>query len=1503
MSHKNEYSNLLSSKVIGIQFGIMSPDEIRKQSVCEIITRDTYDNGKPKIGGLFDPRMGVLEPGLVCPTDGLDYINTPGYFGHINLAKPVFYIQYLSTIIKILKCICFKCSKLKISKEKFSEAMNMNPEDRWNFIFSKASVVLRCGQETNDGCGCKQPSKIRKEGLATLYADFALKTNEGSTDANIKLTPEYVLKIFKRITDDDIEFMGFSKYWSRPEWMICQVFAVPPPSVRPSIKHDAQQRSEDDLTHIIISIIKTNNTLKEKLNNANESVQEDWHTVLQYYIATIVDNKLPGVGQCCQRSGRPLKSLKDRLNGKTGRVRGNLMGKRVDYSARSVITADPNLSIRELGVPLKVAMNITKPVTVNERNIEFLKKLVQNGSDKWPGAKILQKKNRQITLRYIDKSIVNLDIGDIVHRHMLDGDPILFNRQPTLHRMSMMCHIAKIMKKSDTFRMNVADTKPYNADFDGDEMNLHMPQDNESDAELLNLAAVPYQIISPANNSSIVGIFQDSALGAFQFTRKDINFNKQDAMNLLMNCNNIDLNILDKDQISSFDILSQIMPNMSIKNKTKLFDESENKDVSNNIIEIDNGKYIRGNLEKGSLGSNTSGILQRICNNYGNMSCSNFIDNFQNIITDYMKTSSFSVGISDLISNEQTKKEINEKIISKKEEVKVLIEKTHFGILENETGKSNKEVFEMKVNSILNEATEEAGKSGKKSLNKDNHFVTMVNAGSKGSILNLSFMISCLGQQNVNSKRIPYGLDYRTLPHFQKFDDSPRARGFVESSYINGLAPEELFFHAMGGRTGLIDTAVKTSQTGYIQRRLIKGMEDLKLEYDMTVRNSKGKIVQYSYGDDGIDTCKIENQTFPLVFMSNSDIFKHFALNDEIYQKIDSSLHNKIKKEEYDLYNQDILYYIKSFIETRDKYVEFVNKFSSNQKVHLPVGFQFVINNIQKQLNLTNNTIVDITPLEFLKIIRVNYNNIQLPYLQTNELFKTMYFYFLSPINLINKNYNKLALIYLLENINLLYKKSIIAPGEMVGMIAAQSIGEPTTQMTLNTFHFAGVSSKSNVTRGVPRIEEILALSANTKNPSLTIHLKDKDRHDKDKATNIIHMIENTSLQDVVDFVEICYEPNTLSSLQEEDQKLVKCFNDFQNILHKCNEEDNNNDKDNFYNWIIRMKINDETLLDKNITMNDIHFAINNVYNDQVTCCFSDYNSNNLIFRIHINKIKDKTKEKNKDKKKNQMLDQSDDIHYIKSFQEELLKKIILRGVPGINKVMLRNLKGVMIKNEDKYVEIKDFYKDNEELQNIWVLDTDGTNLLNILSLDYINSSKTFTNDIVETYNVLGIEAARQCIYNEIVDVIEFDGTYINSHHIDLLCDRMCYNTTMVSIFRHGINNDNIGAIAKASFEETPEMFLRAARHGELDDMHGVSSNIMCGQEGYYGTGAFKVVLDIDKFQNYESDFKEQQYKKMTSNITDQPDKECNHITIENNINNIIEKTWGDDNDYIPDGL
>ena len=1674
------------SKIVGIQFSILSPEEIRKGSVTEITSRDTYIGNKPVLGGLFCPYMGVSEPGMLCPTDGLDYMNTPGYFGRIELAMPVFYYQHLNTIHKILRCVCLKCSRLLLNKEEHKQALKMAPDERWSYVFGVASKIKRCGDDNDEGCGCLMPKKIRKDNLATLIAEWdsdGIKgmSEEDAKKMNMQLTPDIVLKIFRRISDDDVSFMGFSPTFSRPDWMICQVLAVPPPAVRPSIKMDGQQRSEDDLTHIIVNIVKANKTLQEKMRDGAQA--HVWHMVLQYYCATLVDNNIPGAAPVAQRSGRKLKSIKERLNGKGGRVRGNLMGKRVDFSARSVITPDPNLSIRELGVPLKIAKNITKPVVVNDMNRRFLTKLVRNGPEEYPGAKILERKGGEnISLRYADRDNIVLYNGDIVHRHMMDGDGVLFNRQPTLHRMSMMCHIARIMRQGDTFRMNVGDTKPYNADFDGDEMNMHMPQDEEAEAELKNLAAVPYQIISPAKNQSIIGIFQDSLLGSYRLTRPGVSFTPRDAMNLLMAHNGVNEGLFASraERITSFQILSQIMPSFTMKYKTKGFGDNDDFATSPGVLEIVDGKYLRGQLDKDVLGGGSNGLITRTCNDFGNMAASDFIDNLQNIVTEYMKGSAYSVGISDLIANRSTNDQIAQSITAKKKEVKNLIDQTYLGIFENATGNTNEDEFEFQVTNILNKATNDSGKIGLKSLDKDNRFVTMVKAGSKGSDLNISQMIACLGQQLIDGKRIPYGFENRTLPHFTKYDDSPGARGFVENSFISGLTPEELFFHAMGGRVGLIDTAVKTSSTGYIQRRLIKGMEDLKIEYDMTVRNNKGRVIQFSYGEDGIDPVKVESQMMPLVNMGLDEIYAHYHMpssdpKDVVFTSaFTKGVISRMKKQkaENDVKCKQWIDYM---IEQREKVIQCVFRNKNNDRVYLPVAFAHTINNVKGLQQINNNSIVDITPLEAFAMIEAAYKRLEsMHYCAPTQLFKAMFYYYLSPKDLLMvKRFNKKALTVLLEMIVLKYKNSLIAPGEMVGMISAQSIGEPTTQLTLNsvsydtrimlkvdgqikvcqigeyidqyiekaermenhpndtklgyinadedvfipsvdafgitswkrveavtrhpvvnvdgtntvlrvttedgrqviatkaksflsidaknqlaatngsdlkvgdyipinqrafempendstsaylvqhaerysnlknisevndviptfvhngkvhtnmnrkklaaiigtnpfpdvrfdkivsieeipnptewmydftvedtrtfiiengmavydTFHTAGsgVAMKANVTRGVPRIEELLSITENPKNSSLTICLKKDEETDCERAKELIAQIELTQLSELVESVSICFDPDDLNTLIQEDRSTMLQYYEYQRMLQECagipeEAEADPNDSAGRSKWIIRLVMSREAMLDKRITMDDVHFAIKNSHGDDVSCIYADYNADKLVFRLRMNNINGKKPLKPKENP----LDQSDKIYLLKAFQDQLLNNIVLRGLKNISKVTLRKLMDTLHKEDGAYVK-----------KETWVLDTKGTNLMDVLALDYIDVSRTISDDIQEIRSVLGIEAAREALLSEMTGVFENDGTYINYHHLSLLCDRMTASSGMVSIFRHGINNDNIGPIAKASFEETPEMFLKAARHAELDQMRGISANVMCGQEGYYGTSSFQVMLDL----------------------------------------------------------
>tara|TARA_B100000424_G_C22941226_1_gene500887 strand:- start:1837 stop:3741 length:1905 start_codon:yes stop_codon:yes gene_type:complete len=587
-------------------------------------------------------------------------------------------------------------------------------------------------------------------------------------------------------------------------------------------------------------------------------------------------------------------------------------------------------------------------------------------------------------------------------------------------------------------------------------------------------------------------------------------------------------------------------------------------------------------------------------------------------------------------------------------------------------------------------------------------------------------------------------------------------------------------------------------------------------------------------------TTKCEKQSFPIIKKSLEEIFEHFQMpelseiNNISFTKATVTKMGKQKNELASKTKQ----VINKIIKSRSEVAKNVFNNEDEINIYIPVHFERIINNIKNRLHIKKTFFIDITPMDVYKKFDkayeylTNYSGKAKP----NKLFELLWCWSLSPTVLLTKHhFNKKGITLLVEELIHNYKKAIVNPGEMVGLIAAQSIGEPTTQMTLNTFHFAGVASKSNVTRGVPRIEEILSLSENPKQPSVTIRLKNDDEMNQSKALELKYKLEYTCLKDVTNSVSICFDPKIGETRIKEDQVLLQQFLEFEQLLNECGVQ-KDKEEVTFSKWIIRIELSKENMLEKGINTDDVHFSIKNSLKPTtaIKCVFSDFNSDNLVFRIRLQEFPNNIKKKS--------IDQTDNIYKLKQIQETILNNIILRGVKNIPKVILRKKPNVLKLQDGNYTS-----------NTVWVLDTIGTNLIDILALDEIDYKKTISNDIQEVYKVLGIEAARQCIHNELMD--GFDGRYINYHHTSMLCDRMTATKKMVSIFRHGINNDDIGPIAKASFEETPEMFLKAAKHAELDLMTGVSANVMCGQEGYFGTGSFQILLNQEEFYELEEKY------------------------------------------------
>ena len=1467
-----------TNNVVGVQFSIMSPDEIKNRSVVEVTKHETYDKDIPIIKGLFDIRMGTTDMDKICGTCGQNNINCPGHFGHIDLARPVYHYQFLSILHKVLKCTCIQCSKILINKDspKVEDLMKKSNKTRWNSIYEMSQKISRCGQETEDGCGARQPDKIKVEGMDGIFAvwnklDDKIKTQH--------LSVEEVRSILEKISNEDINILGFSDVWCRPEWMICSVFPIPPPSVRPSVKQDDSQRMDDDLTHKLCDIIKCNNVLKQKIeSNSRSEVIDDWTKVLQYHISTMIDNELPGVAQSVHRSGRALKAIRQRLKGKDGRIRNNLMGKRVDFSARSVITPDPNIELDELGVPFSIAKNLTYPEIVNQYNKDRIQKLLNNGPNVYPGVKIIEQNGIKKTINERNVLDIELNNGDIVHRHLIDGDFVLFNRQPSLHKMSMMGHRVKVMK-GNTFRLNVSVTPPYNADFDGDEMNMHAPQSISTVSELMNIASVVYQIISPRENKPIITIVQDTLLGINKLTKGEIikykssssdsyyfsnntniypikktseegiskmvvdtsYFNRSQVMNLISSLStfdgvlpessmSIDMNGKKVEYWSGKTIISYIIPphiNLTMTNDSydNLKENDEIKNMMNKVI-IENGNLISGGMDKAMFTKTSKGLIHTIYNDIGPERCKDFIDDLQKIVSYFLLIEGFSVGIGDMVADNKTYQKISNVIKDNKVKIDKISQEIHLNIFENFSGQTNNEFFEGKVNSLLNDTLRQTGNIGLENLDQKNRVTNMVNSGSKGKSTNIAQIVACLGQQNVDGKRIPYGFIDRTLPHYSKYDDSSEARGFVENSFISGQTPQEYFFHAMGGREGLIDTAVKTSETGYIQRKLVKSMEDLRVENDYSVRNSSGCVIQFIYGDDGMDATFVESQPLHIMNMNTEDIAKKYLFTES--QDWESIISKGVYTEMSKNKNyQEIIN--KSFYELLDhkKYI-FENIFNNkelNNNINYPIHIKRIVSNM---CNLESD-VSDISPIDILhQNEKLKKSLIITETFKNNKVIEILIDIHLNPKVLITQyKIQESEYDEIIKQIKYLFEKSLISPGEMVGAVAAQSIGEPATQMTLNTFHYAGVSSKSNVTRGIPRLRELLGVTKNLKSPSTTLYLKDSFKENQAKSQYVKNKIEYTVVKDIVTRTQIYYDPkNTVYETDiEEDKGFLEIYKEFLDI-----EKGESFEYEDTAPWIIRFTFNKELMMENGIVMEDVYLAISNYDNEKLQFIYSDDNSKQLIGRVSIKAdIKGSEEEL-----LNGLLDQSDSLSIFKKIQEDLLNNVVIKGIKGITNIVMG--------------EKSNYVKENDEIiqKKYWVLETDGINLLDIFNSPFVDFVNTYSNDILEVNSVLGIEAARNILIEEITGVMS-DASYINNRHIELLCDIMTNKGYLSAINRQGINRGDTGPLAKCSFEDTTDQLIKAGVFGEKDKLNGVSSNIMMGQTIKSGTGMCNLYLDERK--------------------------------------------------------
>ncbi|HJH31885.1 MAG TPA: DNA-directed RNA polymerase subunit A' [Methanosarcinaceae archaeon] len=858
----------IPKRIGSVKFGLISPREIRKMSVTAVIAADTYDDdGYPIDMGLMDLRLGVIDPGLKCKTCSSRAGECPGHFGHIELVAPVIHVGFNKMIRKILRAICPKCGRLSLepaNKEEYLRQLaklkeiGHLPDSLISDIFKEAAKAKTCPY-CNDADGNPTKKTVIKFEKPVEYIE------DGE-----KLTPSEIRDRFENIPDEDVRVFGMDPDNARPEWMILTVLPVPPVTVRPSITLESGQRSEDDLTHKLVDIIRINQRFQENRDaGAPQLIIEDLWELLQYHITTFFDNEVSGVPPARHRSGRPLKTLSQRLKGKEGRFRGSLSGKRVNFSARTVVSPDPNLSINEVGVPFPIARQMTIPIKVVSRNIDLMRMYVARGTGVHPGANyVIREDGRRIKVTDVNCGELSekLGFGWTVERQLADGDIVLFNRQPSLHKMSIMAHYIKVLPNK-TFRLNPCVCPPYNADFDGDEMNMHVLQTEESRAEAKILMLVQENILSPRFGGAIIGGIHDHISGLFLLTRNENFISKNGALELLRKA---DIRKLPEPAgrhgngepyWNGKQIFSQILPKgLELEFPAKVCFQCEvckkgDCEYDSYVI-IKDGELLKGTIDENAIGAFKGIVLDKVVKEYGTTIGAKFIDDVTRLAIRGVMRTGLSFGIADEDVPNEAKLEISDAMAKAEDEVHNLIQAYDANELESLPGRTLAETIEMLIMQKLGKARDQAGQIAGNHLGLENSAVIMAKSGARGSMLNLTQMAACVGQQAVRGERIRRGYSDRTLPHFKKDDLAADAHGFVKASYKSGLNPTEYFFHAIGGREGLVDTAVRTSQSGYLQRRLVNALQDLEVQYDGSVRETRGVVVQFKYGEDGIDSTK-----------------------------------------------------------------------------------------------------------------------------------------------------------------------------------------------------------------------------------------------------------------------------------------------------------------------------------------------------------------------------------------------------------------------------------------------------------------------------------------------------------------------------------------------------------------------------------------------------------------------------------------------------------------------
>jgi len=1359
------------SQVTSVEFGLFSPDEISRIAVCKVTEPTMYVQNLPSPSGVVDHRMGSVDRRLACGTCKRSVHDCPGHFGVIQLGHPVYHVGYIDLVLKILKCVCYYCSSLLVSEAGLEQLRRLGTKDRKKRL--SAAMALAKTKRTCPSCGGCNPT-YTKNGL-TIRTDFSKVTFDDPAEAAYCARPfssSDARTILCCITDADATLLGLNPAKTRPELFLISSLAVCPPIVRPSvvISEGSKARGQDDLTSKLCDIVKASTALKAVLSREANAIPTVGLSVaaqqavadVTFHVATLMCNEIRGERHSYQRSGLPSKSVTSRLKGKEGRIRGSLMGKRVDFSARSVISPDPEMDVDQVGVPERVAVVLTVPEKVTDRNIDTLRARVRVGPGRLAGAHGIQRNGTTVLLEYADleREVSCLKVGDVVERPLQDGDVVLFNRQPSLHKGSFMAFRVRVMSQA-TFRLNLAVTPSLNADCDGDEMNLHVPQDAEAQTEARILMAVPHQIVSPQSNKPCIGLVQDALLGASLLSRERTRLSRRRMVELrsLLRYPRKPLGApLGGDGLytgsQAFSML--FPPDLNY----------ENPKVTPPVV-VRNGQLEAGRLCKQSLGTSFGGLVHRLWLQYGPSVCAQFLSDAQRLVNRWLTWHGFSVRLSDCEPPPGVQEQVQSIVRLAEEKVR--------RIESNDYVRSHvPRDMEAACSAITNRTLTKVGKVVHASLNEDkNALYQTVGAGSKGNLINVAQLIGVVGQQSLEGRRIDGVRNGFVQVPISEPGSVVRPKGFVKSSYYVGLDPAEFFFHSMAGREGLVDTAVKTATTGYLQRRLMKAMETLGVAYDGTVRNSRDHVVQFVYGADGFDA---------------SFLVRH---------------------------------------ELRWKGAPSDFKATGEAEAYAEVSHRVRANRLRPAGDVCSTAYSPCRVQEALVLVRSVFPRKGGPVVGPERAYKEVlalceevcYCWWgrRSCLELhlrwelrtsVTGSLKAGELKALVQALRRHVYRALVAPGEMVGAIAAQSIGEPTSQSTLNTFHHAGVASK-NVTLGVPRIKELIDCTRHMKTPSMRLVALPtfaKEPAVKWLSSSLVYLPLGAAVRDL----SVVHDPNFFSSS-------VGLIDDY-----LCSREAilaPSPPLGGFCPFVARLVLDPVPLLERGLGPAEAADAASaHLGAGSVQILHSEEHMDLWVLRLRPLGLSPPNP--------------ASEMAYYRAAAEELGAKAcrdcVVGGVLGINSATAR---------QDLVASMEG------PPEAVMAIDTEGSNLRAALGLPELQADLCITNDVADALSVLGIEAAGALLFQELTTTLQFDGGYINERHVMLLVDLMTSLGQLLPISRHGLNRmqDN-GPLARCSFEETVDVLYEAAAYGECDPVRGVTESVMLGQRALVGTGVCEVI-------------------------------------------------------------